>query len=98
MTNMDFIKPASLDSHFSDFSSDIISPFYDIVIMGAVDQKTVVYNYLLILGISIQSTMVVITTEGDRQEYNLPKSEIAGYDGAEVSLKINFGELGKYKV
>jgi len=31
--------------------------------------------------------MVVITSEGDHEEYNLPKSQIAGYDG----------ELGKYK-
>src|ERR1051326_3929829 len=47
---------------------------------------------------AIEGDTVVITSEGDRQEYNVPKSEIAGYDGAEVSLKIPFGELKKYKV
>jgi len=46
---------------------------------------------------AIEGDTVVITSEGDRQEYNVPKSEIAGYDGAEVSLKIPFGELKKYK-
>jgi hypothetical protein len=40
----------------------------------------------------------VITSEGDRQEYNVPKSEIEGYNGAEVSLKITYGEMKKYKV
>ena len=47
---------------------------------------------------AIEGNTVVITSEGDRKEYNVPKSEIAGYDGAEVSLKIPFGELKKYKV
>ena len=47
---------------------------------------------------AIEGNTVVITSEGDRQEYNLPKSQVAGYDGAEVSLKITFGELEKYKV
>jgi hypothetical protein len=47
---------------------------------------------------AIEGNTVVITSEGDRQEYNVPKSEIEGYNGAEVSLKIAFGELKKYKV
>jgi hypothetical protein len=47
---------------------------------------------------AIEGDTVVITSEGDRQEYNVPKSEIEGYNGAEVSLKITFGELNKYKV
>ena len=47
---------------------------------------------------AIEGNTVVITSEGDRQEYNVPKSEIEGYNGAEVSLKIPFGELKKYKV
>jgi hypothetical protein len=46
----------------------------------------------------IKGDTVVITSEGDRQEYNVPKSEIEGFNGAEVSLKIPFGELRKYKV
>ena len=47
---------------------------------------------------AIEEDTVVITSEGDRKEYNLPKSQVEGYDGAEVSLKIPFGELRKYKV
>jgi hypothetical protein len=47
---------------------------------------------------AIQGDTVVITSEGDREEYNLPKSQIEGYNGAEVFLKITFGELKKYKV
>ena len=47
---------------------------------------------------AIEGNTVVITSEGDRQEYNVPKSEVDGYNGAEVSLKITFGELRKYKV
>jgi len=47
---------------------------------------------------AIEGDTVVITSEGDRQEYNVPKSEVEGYNGAEVSLKITFGELKKYKV
>jgi hypothetical protein len=46
----------------------------------------------------IEGDTVVITSEGDRQEYTVPKSEIEGYNGAEASLKIPFGELNKYKV
>jgi hypothetical protein len=47
---------------------------------------------------AIEGDTVVITSEGDRKEYNLPKSQVEGYNGSEVSLKITFGELEKYKV
>jgi hypothetical protein len=47
---------------------------------------------------AIEEDTVIITSEGDRQEYNLPKSQIEGYNGAEVFLKITFGELEQYKV
>ena len=47
---------------------------------------------------AIVEDTVVITSEGDRKEYNLPKSQIEGYNGAEVFLKITFGELEQYKV
>jgi hypothetical protein len=40
---------------------------------------------------AIKGDTVVVTSEGDRKEYNLPKSQVEGYDGAEVSLKITFG-------
>jgi hypothetical protein len=47
---------------------------------------------------AIEGNTVVIMTEGDRKEYNLPKSQVEGYNGAEVSLKVTIGELEKYKV
>jgi hypothetical protein len=47
---------------------------------------------------AIEGDTVVVTSEGDRKEYNLPKSQIEGYNGAEVLLKITYGELDQYKV
>jgi hypothetical protein len=47
---------------------------------------------------AIEQDTVIITSEGDRKEYNLPKSQVEGYNGAEVFLKITFGELEQYKV
>ena len=47
---------------------------------------------------AIEEDTVIITSEGDRKEYNLPKSQVEGYNGAEVFLKITFGELEQYKV
>ncbi len=47
---------------------------------------------------AIEADTVVVITEGARKEYNLPKSQIEGFNGAEVSLKVTFGELEKYKV
>ena len=40
---------------------------------------------------------LVITSQGDRAEYKLPKSQVEGYNGAEVSLKVTLDELEKYK-
>jgi hypothetical protein len=47
---------------------------------------------------AIEVDTVIITSEGDRKEYNLPKSQVEGYNGAEVFLKITFGELEQYQV
>ena len=47
---------------------------------------------------AIDADTVVIITEGARKEYNLPKSQVEGFNGAEVSLKVTFGELEKYRV
>ena len=40
---------------------------------------------------------IVITSQGDRAEYKLPKSQVQGYNGAEVSLKVTRDELEKYR-
>lgn len=42
--------------------------------------------------------IVVITTEGDRREYNLPKTQVEGFNGAEVLLKNTLDELERYRV
>jgi hypothetical protein len=46
---------------------------------------------------AIEGNTVVIITEGARKEYNLPKSQVEGFNGAEVSLKVTIGELEKYR-
>ncbi len=41
---------------------------------------------------------IVITTQGSRGEYLIPRSAVQGFNGAEVFLKLNAAELGKYRV
>ena len=47
---------------------------------------------------AIQGDNVIITSQGDRKEYSLPKDQVDGYNGAEVFLKISLDELEKYKI
>ena len=47
---------------------------------------------------AIYADSIVIITEGAREEYKLPKSQVEGFDGAEVFLKVSRAELEKYKV
>jgi hypothetical protein len=47
---------------------------------------------------AITGDIVVITTQGDREEYNLPKTEVDGFNGAEVFLKVTLAELESYRV
>ena len=44
------------------------------------------------------SDSVVIITEGAREEYKIPKSQVDGYNGAEVLLKLTLSELEKYRI
>jgi hypothetical protein len=46
---------------------------------------------------AILGDTIVIMSEGDRAEYKLPKSEVQGYNGAEVLLKVTLDELEKYR-
>jgi hypothetical protein len=46
---------------------------------------------------AILGDIIVITSQGDRAEYKLPKSQVEGYNGAEVSLKVTLGELEEYR-
>ncbi|MDQ6668563.1 MAG: hypothetical protein M3Y53_10120 [Thermoproteota archaeon] len=47
---------------------------------------------------AIETDAIVIITEGARGEYRIPKSEVEGFDGAEVFLRSNIAELKKYKI
>ena len=47
---------------------------------------------------ALQGDNVIITSQGDRKEYSLPKDQIDGYNRAEVFLKISLDELEKYKI
>jgi hypothetical protein len=47
---------------------------------------------------AIETDAIVIITEGSRGEYRIPKSEVEGFDGAEVFLRPNIAELKKYKI
>ncbi len=47
---------------------------------------------------AIETDAIVLITEGARGEYRIPKSEVEGFNGAEVFLRSNVAELKKYKI
>ena len=47
---------------------------------------------------AINGDSIVIITEGARKEYKISKSNVEGYNGAEVLLKLTIGELENYRV
>ena len=47
---------------------------------------------------STDADSVVIITDGARKEYKVSKSQVDGYNGAGVFLKLAIGELEKYRV
>ncbi|MGH9953831.1 MAG: hypothetical protein ACRD5J_19620 [Nitrososphaeraceae archaeon] len=47
---------------------------------------------------AIMGDIVMITTQGDRREYNLPKTQVGGFNGAEVFIKNTLDELERYRV
>jgi hypothetical protein len=47
---------------------------------------------------AVDADSVVVITDGARKEYKIPKSQVSGFNGAEVFLNLNFGELEKYRV
>jgi hypothetical protein len=47
---------------------------------------------------AINGDSIIIITEGARKEYKISKSNVEGYNGAEVFLKLAIGELEKYRV
>jgi hypothetical protein len=47
---------------------------------------------------AINGDSIVIITEGARKEYKISKTNVEGYNGAEVFLKLTIGELENYRV
>jgi hypothetical protein len=47
---------------------------------------------------AVEADSIVIITEGARKEYKIPKSQVEGFNGAEVFLKLSIAELEKFKV
>jgi hypothetical protein len=47
---------------------------------------------------AINGDSIVIITEGARKEYKISKSNVEGYNGAEVFLKLTIEELENYRV
>ena len=47
---------------------------------------------------AVDADSVVIITDGARGEYKISKTQVDGFNGAEVFLKLSLGELEKYKV
>jgi hypothetical protein len=47
---------------------------------------------------AVDTDSVVIITEGAREEFKIPKSQIEGFNGAEVFLKLTRPQLEKYRV
>lgn len=47
---------------------------------------------------AIDGDSIVIITDGARKEFKISKSQIDGYNGAEVFLKLTIAELEKHRV
>jgi hypothetical protein len=47
---------------------------------------------------AVDADSIVIITDGARGEYKISKTQVDGFNGAEVFLKLSLGELEKYKV
>ena len=40
---------------------------------------------------------VLVSTEGERTRYNIPKNNVQGFDGHELSLNVQKAELERFK-
>jgi hypothetical protein len=47
---------------------------------------------------AIYADSIVIITGGARKEFQVPKSQVDGFNGAEVFLKSSIAELEKFKI
>jgi hypothetical protein len=46
---------------------------------------------------AVDDTSVLVSTEGGRTHYKIPKHMAEGYDGHSVSLKVEKNEMERYK-
>ena len=46
---------------------------------------------------AVDDTSVLVSTEGSRTHYRIPKHIVEGYDGHSVSLKVEKRELERFK-
>jgi hypothetical protein len=48
--------------------------------------------------IAVDDNSVIVTSQGSRDEYIIPKSYVEAFNGAEVFLDLLAGQLRRYKV
>ena len=46
---------------------------------------------------AVDDTGILVSTEGARMRYRIPKNQVEGFDGHSVSLRIQKNELDKFK-
>jgi hypothetical protein len=47
---------------------------------------------------AVNPTSIIVTSDGAKDEYNIPKDEVESYNGSEVFLKPTIDRLSQYKV
>jgi hypothetical protein len=65
----------------------------------SVTQKTVRSSEGILIGNvdAIDGNSILVSTEGGRTRYKIPKHIVRGFDGHEVSLKVQKAELERFK-
>jgi hypothetical protein len=48
--------------------------------------------------VAVDNNSIVVTSQGSRDEYSIPKSEVESFNGAEVFLKFTAMQLRRFKV
>ena len=47
---------------------------------------------------AVTESSIIITSEGAKEEYNVPKEEVESYNGSEVTLNVTNDRLSHFKV
>jgi hypothetical protein len=92
-TAKDSIRDTSTGTKYTTGSSGIVD--WDSIIHKGVRTKDMqaVGNVT-----AVTDTSIVITSEGARDEFNVPKQEVEGFNGAEVALNTTLDRFEQYKV